>query len=128
MIFRDHGGGSPDADRQPYSDTSRAHAPPRTDRLNLAAYPPLVGAHKDQEDHAAAASVRENNGVTPLHLVCKLPNPPADIVQALLEEAPDTVILADTHGWIPLHRACASGASGEVLKILTNAYPEGATK
>ena len=85
-------------------------------------------AHQDQEDRATAASVRGNNGVTPLHLVCKLPNPPADIVQALLEEAPDTVILADTHGWIPLHRACASGASGEVLKILTNAYPEGATK
>lgn len=85
-------------------------------------------AHQDPEERAAAASVRGNNDVTPLHNVCKLSNPPADIVQALLEASPDTVTWADSHGWLPLHHACANGASGEVLQILTEAYPEGKTK
>mmetsp|Transcript_11015 Transcript_11015/g.25579 ORF Transcript_11015/g.25579 Transcript_11015/m.25579 type:complete len:849 (+) Transcript_11015:35-2581(+) len=85
-------------------------------------------AHQDPEERAQAASVRGNNEATPLHNVCKLSNPPADIVQALLEAAPDSVTWADVHGWLPLHHACANGASGEVLQILTEAYPDGKTK
>lgn len=85
-------------------------------------------AHQDPEEREAAATVRGNNDATPLHNVCKLSNPPADIVQALLEAASETVTWADSHGWLPLHHACANGASGEVLQILTEAYPEGKTK
>lgn len=85
-------------------------------------------SHQDSEERAAAATVRGNNDATPLHNVCKLSNPPADIVQALLEAASETVTWADSHGWLPLHHACANGASGEVLQILTEAYPEGKTK
>lgn len=85
-------------------------------------------AHQDPEERLAAATVRGNNDATPLHNVCKLSNPPADIVQALLEAAPETVTWADSHGWLPLHHACANGANGEVLQILTEAYPDGKTK
>ena len=85
-------------------------------------------SHQDLEERAAAASVRGNNDATPLHNACKLSNPPADIIQALLEAAPETVTWADSHGWLPLHHACANGANGEVLLILTNKYPEGKTK
>jgi len=84
--------------------------------------------HQDVEERAAAASVRGTNDATPLHNVCKLYQPPADIVQALLEAAPETITWADSHGWLPLHHACANGATGEVLRILTEAYPEGKTK
>lgn len=85
-------------------------------------------AHQDPAEREAAATVRGNNDATPLHNVCKLTNPPADIVQALLEVAPETVTWADSHGWLPLHHACANGASGDVLQILTEAFPEGKTK
>lgn len=84
--------------------------------------------HQEPEDRAEAASIRGNNDATALHNTCKLTNPPADIVQALLEAAPETVTWADSHGWLPLHHACANGASGDVLQILTDAYPEGKTK
>lgn len=84
--------------------------------------------HDSPEDRAEAASIRGNNDATALHNTCKLTNPPADIIQALLEAAPETVTWADSHGWLPLHHACANGASGEVLQILTDAYPEGKTK
>jgi ankyrin repeat protein len=85
-------------------------------------------AHQDPEERAAAATVRGNNDATALHNVCKLSNPPTDIVQALLEAAIETVTWADVHGWLPLHHACANGASGVVLQILADAYPEGKTK
>jgi len=84
--------------------------------------------HQDPEERNAAASVRGNNDATPLHNVCKLANPPADIVQALLDAAPETSSWTDSHGWLPLHHACVNGSSGEVLQILTMAYPEGKTK
>lgn len=85
-------------------------------------------AHQDPDVRQAAATVRGNYDATPLHNVCKLANPPEDIVQALLQFAPETVTWTDTHGWLPLHHACANGASKDVLKLLTDAYPAGKTK
>ena len=84
--------------------------------------------HQHPDLRRDAATVRGNYDATPLHNVCKLPDPPVDIVQALLEAAPETVTLTDSHGWLPLHHACANGASKEVLKLLTDAYPLGKTK
>lgn len=85
-------------------------------------------SHQDPEERNAAASVRGNNDATPLHNVCRLANPPADIVQALLDAARHTASWTDSHGWLPLHHACSNGSSREVLQILTDAYPEGKTK
>ena len=82
-------------------------------------------AHESQEDRAAAACVRGQADVTPLHLMCKLNNPPTDIIGDIVEAAPEVVSSVDSHGWLPLHHACANGASTEVLQILTSAFPDG---
>ena len=82
-------------------------------------------AHPVFEERRAAAFFRGQNDATPLHLICKLHNPPDDIVQALVEAAPDTTAWTDTHGWLPLHHACANGASPEVIKLLIDAFPDG---
>mmetsp|Transcript_26941 Transcript_26941/g.41272 ORF Transcript_26941/g.41272 Transcript_26941/m.41272 type:complete len:908 (-) Transcript_26941:238-2961(-) len=85
-------------------------------------------SHVDEEARAAAASVRGQADATPIHMVCKLSDPPPDIVQLLIDSAPETAGWADSHGWHPLHHACANGASTEVLHILIDAYPEGKIK
>jgi len=81
-------------------------------------------AHESQEERSAAAYIRGQGDVTPLHLMCKLNNPPTDVVSDIVEAAPEVVSWVDSHGWLPLHHACANGASTEVLQILTAAYPE----
>jgi len=73
----------------------------------------------------AAADVRGVGDATCLHLVCKLHNPPEDIVHALVDAAVDTLQWTDNHGWLPLHHACANGASPEVLKLIVDAFPAG---
>mmetsp|Transcript_14770 Transcript_14770/g.21787 ORF Transcript_14770/g.21787 Transcript_14770/m.21787 type:complete len:848 (+) Transcript_14770:220-2763(+) len=84
-------------------------------------------SHQEPSDRAQAVKTRGNNEATPLHSVCKLSNPPTDIVQALLEASVEPAMWTDSHGWLPLHHACANGACGEVLQILADAYPEGKT-
>ena len=64
-------------------------------------------------------------GMTPLHLLCKLPNPPVDIVADLIECAPETLQWAESSGWLPIHLAVASGASLAVLEMLCDAHPDG---
>jgi hypothetical protein len=81
-------------------------------------------ANDDEDVRATAAYVRGTGEVTPLHLMCKLQDPPSDLVHELVESAPEVAGFADSYGWLPLHHACANGASTEVLQILINAYPE----
>lgn len=64
-------------------------------------------------------------GMTALHLLCKLPNPPVDIVADLIECAPETLQWAESSGWLPIHLAVASGASLVVLEMLCDAHPDG---
>ena len=59
---------------------------------------------------------------TALHVVCKH-GPPLDVIQDLLLVAPETVEWIDAFVWVPLHYASANGASPEVLRALTEAYP-----
>lgn len=80
--------------------------------------------HVSQEERAAAAYIRGQSEVTPLHLMCKLNNPPADIITDIVQAAPEVCGWADAHGWLPLHHACANGASTEVLQVLTTANPD----
>ena len=82
-------------------------------------------SHPSLEDRQAAAYVRGQADATSLHLMCKLHNPPEDIVLAMIECAPETVSWTDSHGWLPLHHACANGATPEVMKLLIDAYPAG---
>jgi len=81
--------------------------------------------HSLAEERQAAACIRGQADATPLHLMCKLHNPPEDVIQEIVESAPEVVGWTDNHGWLPLHHACANGTSTEVLRLLTDAYPAG---
>ena len=82
-------------------------------------------AHALPEQRQAAAFIRGQYDATPLHLMCKLPNPPPDVIAALVDSAPEIASWTDSHGWLPLHHACTNGASPEVMQILIDAYPAG---
>jgi ankyrin repeat protein len=84
-------------------------------------------SHQDAEERGAAAYIRGSANATPLHLMCKLNNPPSDLIQDIVDAAPDVAGWTDSHGWLPLHHACANGASPDVLRILIDAYPDGKT-
>jgi len=82
-------------------------------------------SHPSNNDRQLAAQHTGQFLTTTLHMVCKLLDPPVDIIQSLIDCAPETVEWQDSNGWLPLHHACANGASGKVLSVLVNAYPEG---
>ena len=77
------------------------------------------------EQRQAAAYVRGTADATPLHLMCKLHHPPVDVISDIVEAAPEIVSWKDTHGWLPLHHACANGANPDVMRILVDVYPQG---
>jgi len=58
-------------------------------------------------------------------MACKLKDPPADVVRMLVEADGETVAWADNNGWLPLHHACANSASGKVICMLVQSFPEG---
>mmetsp|Transcript_15428 Transcript_15428/g.22553 ORF Transcript_15428/g.22553 Transcript_15428/m.22553 type:complete len:931 (+) Transcript_15428:124-2916(+) len=84
-----------------------------------------LAAHPMPGERAVAATYQGQFMTTALHIVCKLQSPPTDIVQDLIDCAPETVAWADSNDWLPLHLACAFGASYDVLSLLVQAYPEG---
>lgn len=84
-----------------------------------------LAAHPSATDRQQAAMHQGQFLTTALHMVCKLRDPPVDVVQSLIDCAEETVTWPDSNGWLPLHHACANGASGKVLSVLVQAYPEG---
>ena len=84
-----------------------------------------LASHPSKSDRSAAAMHQGQFLTTALHMVCKLTDPPVDIVEMLIECSAETVTWQDSNGWLPLHHACANGASGKVLSVLVEAYPEG---
>ena len=95
---------------------------------NMPSSPTAAAAPPPPADPAlkrAAATHLGMFGMTPLHLLCKLPNPPVDIVADLIETAPETLQWAESSGWLPIHLAVASGASLAVLEMLCDAHPDG---
>mgnify|MGYP001975259164 CR=1 FL=1 len=82
-------------------------------------------AHPSDEERGASATHRGQFGTTALHLLCKLPDPPIDVVRGIILCEKDVASWQDSNGWIPLHHACANGASLEVLGLLCEAYPGG---
>mmetsp|Transcript_9093 Transcript_9093/g.12614 ORF Transcript_9093/g.12614 Transcript_9093/m.12614 type:complete len:884 (-) Transcript_9093:140-2791(-) len=82
-----------------------------------------LAAHPMPGERAVAATYQGQFMTTALHIICKLPNPPTDVVQSLIQCAPETVTWADSNDWLPLHHACANGASYDVLSLLVEAYP-----
>jgi hypothetical protein len=85
-----------------------------------------LSAHPSAEERREAAQIcGGKNNVTPLHMMCMRRGVPADVVQSIVESAPMVATLADSYGWLPLHRVCAHEPTLNVLSILITAYPEG---
>uniref|UniRef100_A0A6C0I8C0 Uncharacterized protein n=1 Tax=viral metagenome TaxID=1070528 RepID=A0A6C0I8C0_9ZZZZ len=63
-------------------------------------------------------------GGMPLHIVCE--NMPANIVALVLEAGVESVGVRDDNMKLPLHVACRSSASFEVIDMLLRAYPQAA--
>jgi ankyrin repeat protein len=62
---------------------------------------------------------------TPLHyLVCA--HPPFQLVQRILQLAPNTIEKKNKWGYLPLHNALRYNASPEVIKMLFETYPHAA--
>lgn len=80
-------------------------------------------AHPSPDDRSSAATYQGQFMTTPLHILCKLQDPPPDIVESLVDCSREPLTWADSNGWLPLHHACANGDI-EVLRILVEAYPE----
>ncbi|KAL7544863.1 hypothetical protein ACHAWF_008231 [Thalassiosira exigua] len=120
------GGGGPGAEGgdgglRP-ADAARAR-----DRLSSAwdAVREWLDSHPSAIDRRQAATHQGQFLTTALHVTCKLPDPPADVVRELIECAEEVAGWPDSNGWLPLHHACANGASGRVLAALVRAHPEG---
>lgn len=62
---------------------------------------------------------------TPIHYVVRA-NPPTELVERLLQLAPDTAKVQDNGGNLPLHYACMYRASSDVIKIIFESYPKAA--
>ena len=60
----------------------------------------------------------------PLHRACSNPNVTIEEVKSILKESPDESCIPDGEGCLPIHVACRARASFEVIKLLTNDYPE----
>lgn len=82
-------------------------------------------SHNTPEKRLMAARFRGQAGGTALHLICRLRNPPHDLVQALVEADSETVAWVDSHGWLPLHHACASGVNPDIMRLLITSYTPG---
>lgn len=81
--------------------------------------------NRNPDDRRKAACYQGNFSRTALHLCCKCPGTPMDIIADLIDCFPQTVQWPDSQGWLPLHHACAYGLSGVVLSLLCDSYPEG---
>jgi ankyrin repeat protein len=84
-----------------------------------------LSSHSGPSERSASASHQGQFLWTPLHMACKLVDPPADVIQLLIEANAETPSWQDSSGWLPLHHACYNGASCRVLQILVDAYERG---
>ena len=64
-----------------------------------------LAAHPSATDRQQAAMHQGQFLTTALHMVCKMMDPPVDVVQSLIACAEETVTWPDSNGWLPLHHA-----------------------
>mmetsp|Transcript_23172 Transcript_23172/g.55896 ORF Transcript_23172/g.55896 Transcript_23172/m.55896 type:complete len:224 (-) Transcript_23172:66-737(-) len=70
----------------------------------------------------AISEIEDFNGMTLLH-ACVRYNPPASLLQQMIEHYPQALMKVDCLGRTPLHVASGCGASLPVLELLTMGYP-----
>ena len=59
-----------------------------------------------------------------LHEACKQ-CPPLDVVETLIDANEKAVTVKGNSGYLPIHYACAHGASIELIRLLLSIYPKG---
>lgn len=59
-----------------------------------------------------------------MHGACRF-DPPLNLLREFIRASPEMALWSDSFGWLPLHYACANGASEQVVKLLLDAYPGG---
>lgn len=70
-----------------------------------------------------AAYFQNDKNTTPLHLLaCQ--HPPLDLLERIIQLAPDTLKVQDFEGRLPIHLACAHTPSLKIVKVLLDLYPE----
>eukprot|EP00984_Skeletonema_dohrnii_P035851 scaffold36127_cov167-Skeletonema_dohrnii-CCMP3373.AAC.1 len=80
-------------------------------------------------EYVPAAASANFLGQTPLHFVCDNENVTLNIIQLLIDAAPDSVRSADEDGDTPLHNLCRNDELDEsaalaILKLLIEKHPE----
>ena len=85
----------------------------------------LFSDHQRPETRHTACVQQGMSNTTPLHLLYQSKPVPFDIIETVIECANEVVSWEDVNGWLPLHYACAKGASIDVIKALLQIYPEG---
>jgi ankyrin repeat protein len=67
---------------------------------------------------------RKTGGSHPLHQACSDPHVTVQTIQGILAESPDEVCVPDGERCLPIHIACRSGASVDVIRCLAQDWPE----
>jgi len=119
----------PGADDPPLHEMTPKQRSAREEQLDATweALREWLTAHPTEEERSVAATHVGEFSMTALHLLCKLPNPPIDVVSGVISCELEVASWQDSNGWLGLHHAVANGASIEVLATLCDAFPDGKT-
>lgn len=86
---------------------------------------PAIAFRCDTHPHEVSVAVVDERGDTALHWAV-FGKPPIGAIQALIEACPALVSTKNRSGMLPIHVAASYRASGDVVRALVQAYPEGA--
>ena len=75
-------------------------------------------------ESAALSKRRKTGGKRPLHQACSDPRVTVQTVMDILAESPDEVCVPDEERMLPIHIACRSGVSLDVIRLLAEDWPE----
>ena len=75
----------------------------------------------ENEDVKNSLNETDEFGYTPLHYAARFNAKDHEMIQFLVKQCPESLLKKDRYGRMPLHLACNSDASAEVIKILVHA-------
>lgn len=82
------------------------------------------GANTEVASFLSMQRQRRKAGPNPLHQACADPRVTVEMVIKILDESPDEVCVPDAERMLPIHVACRSGASLDVIRCLGEDWPE----
>lgn len=77
----------------------------------------------NKDSNKRRSTFKDESDWTSVHLAL-LKGLPLDVVEGLINYAPEALRVKDKDGYLPLHVACSYGASPEIVRTLVQAYPE----